>query len=78
MCSERVINDVELASVQCSPEDMISLSELMPNKSLGPDQIHPTILKCSQSLAPSLYKLFKLSLSMGIVPMETGQHYTLI
>ncbi|CAB4042973.1 Hypothetical predicted protein, partial [Paramuricea clavata] len=63
---ERVINDPELASLQCSPEEVSSLlSELMQNKSLGPDQIHPMILKkCSHSLC----KLFNMSFALGIVP----------
>ena len=57
-------------STQCSPADVCKLlSELNSNKSPGPDQIYPKILRNGcHSLAPSLCKLFNLSFSHGMVP----------
>lgn len=47
------------------------LATLDPNKATGPDEISGKVLKeCADELAPSLTKLFNLSLSQGIVPRE--------
>ena len=72
---ESVINNGELASITCSPEDVSTLlSELKQNKSPGPDEIHPMILKkCSQTLANSLCELFNMSFAQGAVPDQWKQ-----
>ena len=47
------------------------LKKLNPNKSCGPDQLSPKLLKeIAEPLAPTLTKLYKSSLSTGIVPDE--------
>ena len=48
------------------------LSELVPldlNAAMGPDGIHPILLKyCCQSLVYSLFNIFSKSLDQGVVP----------
>ena len=47
------------------------LRELNENKSCGPDDIHPRILKhCSNSLASPLYALFNTSFKCGEIPVD--------
>ena len=47
------------------------LKSLNPNKSPGPDEIHPLLLKeCAQDLSTSLCTLFNLSLRQGKYPSE--------
>ena len=72
---ESVINNGELASVTCSPEKVSALlSELKQNKSPGPDEIHPMILKkCSRTLSHSLCELFNMSFAQGVVPDQWKQ-----
>jgi len=56
-----------------NPEDDVAkvLAELETNKSHGPDNIPPIILKlCAKELAPSRAKLFNISLSSGNLPSE--------
>ena len=45
------------------------LSKLKEDKAMGPDEIHPKILReCSEQLAGPLARLFRMSLSDGVVP----------
>ena len=79
---ESAINNGELASITCSPEEVSTLlSELKQNKSPGPDEIHPMILKkCSRTLANSLCELFNMSFAQGCCTrsVETGRYCTFI
>ena len=67
MSSSHVISDLI-----CTEDDVAKvLAELETNKSHGPDNIPPRILKvCAKELAPSLAKLFNISLSSGNLPSE--------
>ena len=47
------------------------LKKLNPNKSCGPDQLSPKVIReIAEPLAPALTKLYKSSLTSGIVPDE--------
>ena len=47
------------------------LENLRPNSSMGPDNLHPVLLKnCSANLAYPLLKIFLHSLNSGFVPAE--------
>ena len=60
------ISDVQLDI----PEIRLLLSTLDSGKAIGPDSLSGHILKeCAAELAPSLTKLFNLSLSLGTVPL---------
>ena len=55
------------------PEEDVSslLASLDPSKSPGPDSVPTLVLKeCASELAPSVCKLFNLSIETGIVPSE--------
>jgi len=50
-------------------ETLEMIRSLNPNKAMGPDEISPRLLKkCGHELAPSLTKLFNLSLEKGQFP----------
>ena len=58
------INDIEF-----SKEDITELLQnLKPDKSPGPDQLHPKMLKHCTSLAEPLLIIFKKSLDYGLLP----------
>ena len=67
--------DNKLKSMSFSEDDVRKLLlEINPNKSPGPDKIHPKVLKeCSGVLAAPLFYLFKSSLEKE---METHHLYT--
>ena len=46
------------------------LTELKPDKSPGPDQFHPKLLKSCPSLSTPLYLLFRQSLDSGSLPLD--------
>ena len=47
------------------------LNNLDPNSSMGPDGLHPQLLKsCSETLAYPLHKIFQISLKEGSLPQE--------
>jgi len=47
------------------------LSKLNPNKSLGPDGVHPSILKgCASTLAKPLSLIYKKSLATSELPSQ--------
>ena len=47
------------------------MKSLNPNKTPGPDNVHPQLLKnCAQSLTKPLFLLFAQSLSSGKLPKE--------
>jgi hypothetical protein len=47
------------------------LSKLNPSKSIGPDQIHPYVLReCSLSLSFPLSRIFQKSMNSGTVPSD--------
>ena len=54
------------------------LVNLDPNKARGPDNIPGRLLKSmAAAIAPSLCNLFKMSLSLGVVPRKwKSQHHT--
>ena len=55
------------------PKNIIyeQLLKLKTDKSPGPDNIHPRILKeTADSISSSLYTLFNLSLNQGIIPYD--------
>ena len=64
--------DDVISCLQLSNEDVLSaLKSLNPNKSPGPDKIHPLLLKeCARDLSTSLWTLFNLSLRHGKYPSE--------
>ena len=64
--------DDVISCLQLSNEDVLSaLESLNPNKSPGPDEIHPLLLKkCAQDLSTSLCTLFNFSLHDGKYPSE--------
>ena len=50
-------------------EDLLSSIDI--SKSIGPDGVHPRILKeCAVVIAPSLTKLFNMSLTKGVFPKQ--------
>ena len=51
-------------------EVMITLAKLKPFKAVGPDDIHPMILKEVLTLAYPLTLLFNQSLQMGDMPED--------
>ena len=68
----RFPSDSELSEITVSEEEVISyLRNLDVNKSHGPDEIHPRLLKvCCEQIGPSLCALFNHSLNCGRVPTE--------
>ena len=64
--------DDVISCLQLSTEDVLSaLESLNPNKSPGPDEIHPLLLKeCAQDLSTSLCTLINLSLRHEKYPSE--------
>jgi len=62
--------DNSLSNIDFNEEDTLHiLKSLDPNKAIGPDGISPRVLKiCAQEIAPSLTRLFKLSLQSGKFP----------
>ena len=45
------------------------LARLCPNKSIGADGVHPSVLcYCAEALAPALVHIFKLSIAEGRIP----------
>ena len=62
----------KLCNVLCSANEVEShLKALNFNKSPGPDQVSPRILKeCAQELSTSLCKLFNKSFNSGTLPMD--------
>lgn len=47
------------------------LSSLNPYKAVGPDSLHPRVLKeLSTEIAPALCKIFRASLQSGVVPSD--------
>ena len=63
-----------LPSIQLTvAEEAETLHSLDPNKACGPDGIPSRLLtKVADEIAPSLCKLFNISLSLGIMPREGG------
>ncbi len=50
---------------------MEELDKLNPDKSPGPDYIHPKVLKsCSMEISPPLFIIFKKSLDAGKLPSD--------
>ena len=64
--------DFELSEIFVSEEEVINyLRNLDDNKSHGPDEIHPRLLKvCCEQIGPSLCALFNHSLDCGRLPTE--------
>ena len=64
--------DSELSEITVSAEEVIRyLRNLDVNKSYGPDEIYPRLLKvCCEQIGPSLCALFNHSLNCGRVPTE--------
>ena len=62
----------ELNKIVFNEEDVTKLlREVNPNKSPGPDNIHPRVLKeCAEVLSAPLYYLFKSSLKAGEIPQD--------
>lgn len=63
-------NGAELTNVEVGEEEVLKLLlKLLPEKSPGPDCIHPRVLKeCATELAYPLTQLFHTSLKEGTVP----------
>ena len=68
----RFPSDSKLSEINVSAEEVICyLRNLDVNKSHGPDEIHPRLLKvCCEQIGPSLCALFNRSLNCGRVPTE--------
>ena len=66
------VTSEKLSNIMCSAEEVAShLRTLNPNKSHGPDQISPYIVKqCADELSTSLCNLFNKSFQLGILPMD--------
>lgn len=62
----------KLDSIQLTVGEVtVVLLGLDPNKACGPDNIPHTLLKkAAVEIAPSLCKLFNISLSLGVVPAQ--------
>ena len=62
----------QLTDVSFTCEDVLKLlQDLKPDKSPGPDMIHPRVLKeCAHELAYPLFRLFRKSLDEGNVPKD--------
>jgi hypothetical protein len=62
----------QLSEIELIEEEVAAvLSNLDPNKASGPDCIRCRLLKeVAHEIAPSLCRLFNLSLSLGVVPSE--------
>ena len=60
----------QLRVLEFSVEDVRKqLKHLKPNKSPGPDQIHPRLLReCADQIARPLWILFRESIDTGVVP----------
>ena len=68
----QVVNTENLTQASTTPIEVGKLlRELNDNKSCGPDDIHPRILKhCSNSLASPLCALFNTSFKCGEIPVD--------
>ena len=64
-----VYNDT-LSNIHFTPLDVRDmLLSINPNKAVGPDEIHPRVLKeTAEILYPPLFRIFRLSLDKGILP----------
>ncbi len=62
--------DVSISSVDITIEDVeAQLKSLKADSAMGPDNLHPLLLKeCSSVLAYPFYLLFNQSLRLGVVP----------
>ena len=62
--------DVELEGILFTPEDVDGvLSHLDVNSAMGPDGLHPHLLKaCASQLAYPLHIIFQLSVTEGVLP----------
>ena len=62
--------DSALIDIEINEEQISKIvNDLKPNKSQGPDRIHPRILKeTSQCITSPLEKIFRKSLDEGILP----------
>ena len=69
-CPSTPFTDDVISCLQLSNKDVLSaLESLNPNKSPGPDEIHPLLLKeCAQDLSTPICTLFSLSLRHGKYP----------
>ena len=65
-------NGVALDNIEFTIEDVAAvLHSLDHNSSMGPDGIHPQLLKsCAEALTYPLYKIFCMSLAEGSLPAE--------
>ena len=61
-----------ISTSEFSTEEVLSaLQSAKPNKTPGPDRLHPKILKeCANELANSLCSIFNKSLRLGKLPSE--------
>ncbi|XP_040076497.1 uncharacterized protein LOC115314129 [Ixodes scapularis] len=75
--SSQSASSPRLASILINEDDVKeALTRLSPSQSLGPDGIHPALLKASgQQLAPLLARLFQQLLDTGCVPAPWKQAY---
>ncbi len=66
------VTSEKLSNIMCSAREVAShLRTLNPNKSPGPDQISPYIVKqCADELSTSLCNLSNKSFQIGILPMD--------
>ena len=69
---EKQVNEPFLTSIDITEEITLEiLNSLNPSKSIGPDGIHPRILKeTSDILANPLHLVFRSSLQHGMIPNE--------
>jgi len=69
--SETRLNAETVASVITKEKIVKCLAGLCPNKSMGDDGVHPSVLRyCAEALAPALVHIFKLSIAEGRIPDE--------
>ena len=70
--SEFNSNVPTMEDIQCTEAEVLKLlKNIDASKAQGPDEIAPRLLKeGSEQLAPTLCKLFNLSLSSGILPID--------
>ena len=62
----------QLSSIDITEDEVLALlRKLQPDKSPGPDNIHPKVLReCAVELAGPLTKLFQTSMKEGRIPEE--------
>ena len=64
-------SNATLGDVEITLDDVRDrLNSLDPNTSMGPDEIHPLLLKSCPSLAVPLHMIFKESLAQGKLPRD--------